>query len=96
MLENHPQHALAKQQMSGMPGPISFLLDASYEESFEFVKRLEVFNIGPSWGGYESMVTLPHKGSPIFPDGLIRIFLGLEDIETLWLDLSNSLNLIKK
>ena len=88
-LESHPQHGLAKTQMTGFPSPLSFELHCGNSEAQEFVKRTKFFNVGPSWGGYESMISYPREEST-----LIRIHTGLEDIETLWLDLKASLDLI--
>lgn len=77
-LESHPQHALAKEQMLGFSSPLSFELNCSGNEAREFVKRLTWYNVGPSWGGFESMVTVPQGDST-----LVRIHVGLEDTETL-------------
>jgi cystathionine gamma-lyase len=90
-LESHPQHGLAKAQMSGFTSPLSFELDCGNGEARSFVRRLKWFNVGPSWGGYESMVTVPHGEGT-----LIRIHTGLEDRETLWKDLKDSLDMIAR
>ena len=90
-LQSHPQHALALRQMMGFTSPLSFELNCSGAEAREFVKRLAWYNVGPSWGGFESMVTVPYGEST-----LVRIHVGLEDVETLWGDLEQSLNSIKK
>jgi cystathionine gamma-lyase len=90
-LKSHPQHELAKAQMSGFTSPLSFELDCSNKEARNFVRRLKWFNVGPSWGGHESMVTVPSGDST-----LIRIHTGLEDRETLWGDLKGSLDLITR
>jgi cystathionine gamma-lyase len=90
-LESHPQHDLAKSQMSGFTSPLSFELDCSNQEARSFVRRLKWFNVGPSWGGYESMVTVPRGDST-----LIRIHTGLEDRETLRKDLNDSLDMIER
>ena len=88
-LESDPQHELAKSQMTGFTSPLSFELECGRDDAVEFMKRLKCFNLGPSWGGFESMVTMP------FPPGShLRIHVGLEDVETLWRDLEASLNLI--
>jgi cystathionine gamma-lyase len=90
-LESCSQHSLAKTQMSGFTSPLSFELNCTNREARSFVQRLKWFNVGPSWGGYESMVTVPHGDST-----LIRIHTGLEDRETLWKDLKNSLDMIAR
>jgi len=91
-LENDPQHELAKSQMSGFTSPLSFHLKCDNSEGREFVRRLTWFNVGPSWGGFESMVNLPWGEGD--RDKLVRIHVGLEDVETLWGDLERSLEKI--
>ncbi|MDR1263646.1 MAG: PLP-dependent aspartate aminotransferase family protein [Oscillospiraceae bacterium] len=86
-LDAYPQRALAKSQMSGTTSPLSFELDCDNARARDFVRRLQWFNVGPSWGGFESMVTVPGGDS-----ALVRIHVGLEDTETLWQDLKESLD----
>ncbi|MCL1909548.1 MAG: PLP-dependent aspartate aminotransferase family protein [Kiritimatiellaeota bacterium] len=90
-LESDPQHALARSQMTGFTGLLSFSLNCANAEAREFVKRTTWFNVGPSWGGFESMINLPWG-----EDSLVRIHVGLEDLETLWDDLAQSLDKIGK
>jgi cystathionine gamma-lyase len=90
-LKSHPQYELAKKQMSGFTSPLSFELDCTNAEARAFVKRLTWFNVGPSWGGHESMVSVPGGEST-----LVRIHTGLEDRETLWGDLKGSLDKINR
>jgi cystathionine gamma-lyase len=77
--------------MAGFTSPLSFELACTNDEARAFVRRLTWFNVGPSWGGYESMVTVPRGEST-----LIRIHTGLEERETLWNDLKKSLDLIAR
>jgi cystathionine gamma-lyase len=86
-LKSHPQHELAQSQMTGFTSPLSFELDCTPDETRVFVRRLTWFSVGPSWGGYESLVNLA-GGS------MVRIHVGLEDKETLWKDLRESLDRI--
>jgi len=88
-LESDPQHGLAKSQMTGFTSPMSFELGCDNAAARQFVKRLKCFNLGPSWGGFESMVTMPYP-----PNSSVRIHVGLENLETLYADLDNSLNQI--
>ena len=102
-LESHPQHALAKSQMRGFTGLMSFTLDTEDIDAIkQFVNSLEVFQIGVSWGGHESLVYAPAisylKELPPerFADlgisaGDIRISVGLETPEDLLDDLNNAL-----
>jgi cystathionine gamma-lyase len=88
-LKSDAQHELAKSQMTGFTSPFSIELDCDNEAARGFVKRLQCFNVGPSWGGFESMATLPYP-----PGVLVRLHIGLEDTETLYEDLKSSLDLI--
>ena len=98
-LESDPGHALALSQMTGFTSPFSVELGCGEDGARGFVKRLKCFNLGPSWGGFESMTTMPypapHDGGA---DGterknyLVRLHIGLEDTETLYADLAASLD----
>ena len=88
-LPSHPQHELAKSQMSGFTSPFCVELACGTEDAVEFVKRLKCFNTGPSWGGFESMVAGPYP-----PGSSMRLHVGLEDVETLYADLESSLEQI--
>ncbi|MGM0558910.1 MAG: trans-sulfuration enzyme family protein [Myxococcota bacterium] len=101
-LPSHPTHEVASKQMSGFGGMVSFVYDGDAEQTASVVDRLEVFSIAPSLGGVESLVTQPvtttHHG--IDPDerarrgivdGMIRLSIGLEDVEDLWDDLAAAL-----
>ena len=88
-LASDPQHELAKSQMTGFTSPFSIELKCDADAAREFVKRLKCFNLGPSWGGFESMTTLPYP-----PGAHVRLHVGLEDTETLYADLKDSLDLI--
>ena len=102
-LESHPQHALACRQMQGFTGLMSFTLATEDLDAIKrFVNTLEVFQIGVSWGGHESLVYAPAisylKELPPerFADlgislGDIRISIGLETPEDLLDDLGQAL-----
>ncbi|MFZ1320790.1 MAG: PLP-dependent aspartate aminotransferase family protein [Ignavibacteria bacterium] len=101
-LGSHPQHELAKSQMSGFGGIIS--LDVgSYEKAVDFCNALEIFQIAESLGGVESLVCHPvsmtHGTVPKYlredfglTDGLVRLSVGIEDIEDLLADINNALS----
>jgi cystathionine gamma-lyase len=91
-LKSHPQYELAKSQMGGFTSPLSFELNCKSNpaETRLFVRRLKWFGMGPSWGGFESLVNFPRKDD----NTLVRIHTGLEDKETLWKDLKSSLDLV--
>jgi cystathionine gamma-lyase/cystathionine beta-lyase/cystathionine gamma-lyase/homocysteine desulfhydrase len=101
-LPTHPQHELAKRQMSGFGGMISFEL-GSYENAKRFLDRVHLCSLGESLGGVETLISHPasmtHGSVPeetrerlgITP-GLVRISVGIEDLEDLIADLENAFN----
>lgn len=101
-LPSHPQHELAKKQTYGHSGIMSFYLKGRLDESSAFLKALQVFTLAESLGGYESLAELPsvmtHASVPAeqraalgITDGLVRISVGLEDVEDLIVDLKQAL-----
>jgi len=104
-LESHPQHALARRQMDGFGGIISVELKTDLAGARRFLERCEVFALAESLGGVESLIELPaimtHATIPVaqraalgITDALVRLSVGIEDIEDLRLDLTNSLDAI--
>jgi cystathionine gamma-lyase len=104
-LESHPQHTLAKAQMDGFGGIISIDLDTDLPGARRFLERCEVFALAESLGGVESLIEHPalmtHASIPAaqraalgIGDGLIRLSVGIEDIEDLRQDLRNALDAI--
>ncbi|MGA2147859.1 MAG: PLP-dependent aspartate aminotransferase family protein [Bryobacteraceae bacterium] len=101
-LERHPQHALAKKQMSGYGGTFSFRLRGGQDAVFRLLERVQVFTLAESLGGVESLiehpVTMTHvsvdpaalQKMGITPD-LVRISVGIEDVEDLISDLERAL-----
>lgn len=102
-LSSFPQYELGRRQMSGYSGLMSFELDTdSIEEVKRFVNGLELFEIGVSWGGHESLVYAPaisylkemsaerFAGMGISP-GLVRISVGLEHPDDLISDIDRAL-----
>ncbi|MBO9615805.1 MAG: cystathionine gamma-synthase [Dyadobacter sp.] len=102
-LPDHPGHELAAKQMRGFGGVVSFeLQDDSYEKAVRTMERLEVFALGESLGGVESLCTHPasmsHGGMPReerlkigLKDTLIRLSVGIEDVEDLIADLDQAI-----
>jgi cystathionine beta-lyase/cystathionine gamma-synthase len=100
-LESHPQHKLAKDQMCGFGGMVSFDL-GSKERAVEFADSLIVVKNAVSLGGVESLISIPiwtsHYGlkksdldeSGVTP-GLVRLSVGLEDPDKLIADLKQAL-----
>lgn len=104
-LESHPQHTLAKTQMSGFGGIISIDL-GSFENAKIFFNGLKIFARAESLGGVESLVCHPvsmtHGAVPKedrdkfgLTDGLIRLSVGIEDYDDLIEDITEALNKIK-
>ncbi len=105
-LTSFPDHELAKKQMSGFTGLLSFeLLSEDFVKIKSFVNRLVYFKLGVSWGGHESLIYPPaisylkeqtpeqFKAMGIAP-GLMRISVGLEDVGDLLEDLEQALTLV--
>lgn len=91
-LESHPQHELAMRQQRGCSGLMSFELNTKDDEQvYEFVHNLEIFQVGVSWGGFESLVCTPlmrgteEDALKAGAQGreLVRIHCGLEGADNL-------------
>ena len=101
--ESHPNHAVAKKQMKGFGGMISFTLKGnSLEASHEIVAKVKIFCLAESLGGVESLIghpaTMTHASIPKeereksgVVDSLIRLSVGVEDVEDLIKDLDNAM-----
>ncbi|MDH4029349.1 MAG: aminotransferase class I/II-fold pyridoxal phosphate-dependent enzyme [Chromatiales bacterium] len=93
-LESHPNHAVARSQMSGFGGMISFQLRSGLEEAMQAAARVELFTRATSLGGVESLIE--HRASiegpgTTTPDNLLRISVGLESPDDLIGDLEQAL-----
>jgi len=104
-LESHPDHRIAIRQMRGFGSVITFLLKGGDKETRKFIDSLELFLITPSLGGSESLVTQMstmsffdypenYRRSIGMVDNLVRIALGLEDVDDLTADLKQALDKI--
>ncbi|MGB8780023.1 MAG: aminotransferase class I/II-fold pyridoxal phosphate-dependent enzyme [Candidatus Bathyarchaeia archaeon] len=104
-LESHPQHAIAKRQMTGFGGVVSFEIDRDFETTAKFVENLKLCSLASSLGGTETLVTQPVTASHYFvsvedrkkagiTDQLIRLALGIEDPEDIIADLEQAFNKI--
>ena len=103
-LPDHPQHELAKRQMNGFGALISFEL-GSYETAKAFLDRVRLCSLGESLGGVETLISHPesmtHASVPVesrkrlgITPGLVRISVGIEEIEDLIGDLENAFEAI--
>lgn len=105
-LESHPQYELGRHQMTGNSGLMGFELATDELPSIKrFFNSFELFQIGVSWGGHESLIYAPAISylKEFSPDqfaslgiraGLMRISIGLEDVEDLIADLDQALSRI--
>jgi methionine-gamma-lyase len=103
-LESHPQHALARQQMSGgFGGMLAFELRGGYEAAYRMIQRTEVCILAVSLGGVETLITHPasmihahqtdeeRETAGIAP-GLIRLSVGVEHADDIIADLEQALS----
>lgn len=95
-LKSHESHAIARKQLAGFGCLISFDLDGKAEDADAFCQRLELIRHATSLGGVETTLerraALP--GQQHLPATLLRMSVGIEDAEDLWMDLSEALNKI--
>ena len=106
-LESHPQHALARRQQSGFGGIIAFEVENARQGAWSFIDAMKLMSITANLGDVKSTITHPASTthSRITPaereragitEGLLRISVGLENIEDLKADLSRGLAALKK
>lgn len=102
-LPSHPQHDLAKRQMSGFGGMITAVIKGDIEASRRMLSACRVFTLAESLGGVESLIEHPaimtHASVPAeqraalgISDGLIRLSVGIEHVDDLIADLDNALS----
>lgn len=102
--ESHPNHHIAKEQMDGFGGMISFTLKGNnIEDAKKIVSNTHLFSLAESLGGVESLIghpaTMTHASIPKIEreksgvvDSLIRLSVGIEDVNDLITDLNNAMN----
>jgi cystathionine gamma-lyase len=102
-LPSHPQHELAKRQMGGFSGIVSFYIDGELADANRVLEKVNLFCLAESLGGVESLIEHPavmtHASLPEevreklgIADGLIRLSVGIEDVEDLIDDLAQALS----
>lgn len=99
-LPDHPGHAIAARQMRGFGGMVSFTLRGGEEAALKLCELVELFTLGESLGGVESLIEHPGRmthasvaGSPLqVPDDLVRLSVGIENVEDLVADLTAALS----
>ena len=105
-LESHPQHALARRQMTGFGGMLSFDLKGGQAAVFALFRKLQLFQPAASLGGVESLIehpaTLSH--APMTPaeraeagisDGCVRVSVGIENPDDLIRDMEQALDAVR-
>jgi cystathionine gamma-synthase len=98
-LPDHPGHEIAAKQMSGFGGMLSFRLRGGEEQALKVCERAQVFTLAESLGGVESLIEHPGRmthasaaGSPLeVPADLVRLSVGIEDVDDLLADLEQAL-----
>ncbi len=104
-LASHPQHALARKQMHGFGGMIAAVITGDIEASRRMLSGCKVFTLAESLGGVESLIEHPaimtHASIPKeqrealgISDGLIRLSVGIEDVDDLMSDLDHALSMV--
>ncbi len=100
-MPNHPQHALARRQMSGFGGMLTFVIKGGLEQARAFLRAVRIFACAESLGGVESLIEHPaimtHASVPPamrqalgIHDGFIRLSVGIENAQDLIDDLSQA------
>ncbi|HRE32904.1 MAG TPA: cystathionine gamma-synthase [Candidatus Berkiella sp.] len=101
-LSTHPEHYLAIKQMRDFGGMISIMLTKGQKAVIPFLKKLKIFTLAESLGGVESLIEHPaimthaaipaeHRKKIGIEDGLIRISVGIEEVDDLLEDLNQAL-----
>jgi cystathionine gamma-synthase len=101
-LPSHPGHALARRQMRGFGGMVSFVLRGGESAALQVARSTRIFTLAESLGAVESLIEHPHRmthasaaGSALAVDpGLLRLSVGIETIEDLVTDLEEALGLL--
>ncbi len=102
-LESHPQHALAGQQMRAFGGMVTAVIAGGLDAARRFLERVDIFALAESLGGVESLIEHPaimtHASLPEdkreelgISDGLVRLSVGVENVDDLISDLAQALN----
>ncbi|HWY23144.1 MAG TPA: aminotransferase class I/II-fold pyridoxal phosphate-dependent enzyme [Candidatus Acidoferrum sp.] len=104
-LESHPQHAVARSQMTGGGGMVTFEVEGTGEDARRVSEAMRLFTLAPSLGGVESLVSIPvltsHLTVPAeerkrigITEQMIRLSLGIENVDDLIADLEHALEAV--
>ncbi len=102
-LPSHPDHELAKRQMRGFGGMLSFELKAGFDAAIAFMNRLQFCSLAPTLGDVDTLILHPVSSSHInipkelrlqngITDGLVRISVGIEDVGDIIADMERGLS----
>lgn len=105
-LPSHPQHELAQKQMHGFGGMVSLVVKGGIDGAKQLLQSTKLFALAESLGGVESLIghpaTMTHASIPKqdresrgIVDGLVRLSVGIEDVDDLISDLQNALSKIQ-
>ena len=100
-LPDHPSHALWKRDFTGSNGLVTFeLLDSDPDKLARFIDGLQLFGLGASWGGFESLIIVASVKDRVNADDkalnpLLRLHIGLEDVSALIEDLERGFAAIR-
>jgi cystathionine gamma-lyase len=104
-LKSHPQHSLARKQMKGFGGMLSFEVKGSTKDAMRFTESLKVATLAASLGGIETLVSQPfnmthtqmtakERAKTGIADTLVRVSVGIEDAEDLVSDFAHALAVV--
>jgi cystathionine beta-lyase/cystathionine gamma-synthase len=104
-LKDHPQQAVARAQMSGGGGMVSFEVEGSGEDARRVCEAMHLFTLAPSLGGAESLVSIPvltshlmiaseHRAKMGVTEQMIRLSVGIENADDLISDLEQALEVV--
>jgi cystathionine beta-lyase/cystathionine gamma-synthase len=107
MLKGHPEYSLAKKQMAGAGGVVSFEIEGNGEDACRVAEGLSLFTLAPSLGGVDSLVSIPVLTSHamIAPElrrkmgvteQMIRLSVGIENSDDLIADLEKGLAVLSR
>jgi cystathionine beta-lyase/cystathionine gamma-synthase len=105
-LEGHPQRALAMEQLHGGGGVLSFEVNGTAKDACRVSEALQLFTLAPSLGGVESLLSIPiltshamipaeHRQKMGVTDQMIRLSVGIENVDDLIADLKQALEVLK-
>jgi cystathionine beta-lyase/cystathionine gamma-synthase len=105
-LENHPDYAIAKAQMQGGGGVVSFEVEGTGADALRFSEALHLFTLAPSLGGVDSLVTIPvitshsmisaeQRAKMGVTEQMVRLSVGIENVDDLIADIENAFNVVK-